>query len=278
MDEKSISILGCGWLGLPLASHLLERKFEVKGSTTTPQKIQILQQAHVSPFLIDFEANPEPEGIKWFLDSKILFLNIPFRRDLKDPKTYLSLIDSIVSYVEPSLVEFLVFTSSTSVYQDDSKQVTEDSPLDLDNPRANVLNEIEQKLLNNDHFDATVIRFGGLYGGNRKIGQFLTGRKKLDHGDQPVNLIHLNDCLQIIINIIEGDVRGEIFNAVSDQHPTRRELYTEAAKQMGLKPPEFNEEGQSNGKVVMSDKLKEKLNYRFQHPDPMVFSTGSPVQ
>jgi len=38
MANKTISILGCGWLGLPLAQHLIERSFTVNGSTTTADK------------------------------------------------------------------------------------------------------------------------------------------------------------------------------------------------------------------------------------------------
>lgn len=32
---KTISILGCGWLGLPLAKKLVENQWIVNGSTTS---------------------------------------------------------------------------------------------------------------------------------------------------------------------------------------------------------------------------------------------------
>ena len=34
-----VSILGCGWLGLPLAKSLIEKGFSVNGSTTSVEKI-----------------------------------------------------------------------------------------------------------------------------------------------------------------------------------------------------------------------------------------------
>ena len=40
--KQRISILGCGWLGLPLAKELLDRSFEVKGSTTSSNKLDQL--------------------------------------------------------------------------------------------------------------------------------------------------------------------------------------------------------------------------------------------
>ena len=40
-----ISILGCGWLGLPLAKALIENGFSVKGSTTSTDKLTALENA-----------------------------------------------------------------------------------------------------------------------------------------------------------------------------------------------------------------------------------------
>ena len=37
--NKTISILGCGWLGHPLAKFLISENFIVKGSTTTISKL-----------------------------------------------------------------------------------------------------------------------------------------------------------------------------------------------------------------------------------------------
>ena len=49
----NISILGCGWLGVPLAKALLEKGFSVNGSTTSTEKISTLENAEISPFLIE---------------------------------------------------------------------------------------------------------------------------------------------------------------------------------------------------------------------------------
>ena len=53
-----ISILGCGWLGLPLAKALIGNGFSVKGSTTSYEKISGLEQGGITTFLIpDFSIN-----------------------------------------------------------------------------------------------------------------------------------------------------------------------------------------------------------------------------
>ena len=200
-----------------------------------------------------------------------MVLNIPFRRTLKDPEYYRQQIDSVVRHIKLSPMEFLIFTSSTSVYPASLEAVSEDVAFVPDHPRSKVLHAIERSLLANQNFRATVIRFSGLYGEKRKIGAILAGRSGLADGDAPVNLIHLDDCVEIMAQVIQKDIRGEVFNACSDGHPTRREIYTRAAKFYGLKPPQFTDQAQTRFKIVQNTKLKKQLDYTFMHPDPMVF-------
>jgi UDP-N-acetyl-D-mannosaminuronate dehydrogenase len=56
INEKNISILGCGWLGLPLAKGSIGKGISVKGSTTSPNKISILEKSEFI-LLIALEAD-----------------------------------------------------------------------------------------------------------------------------------------------------------------------------------------------------------------------------
>lgn len=271
MGTQSISILGCGWLGFPLARRLVQLEFAVKGSSTTQSKLPLLEKSSIEPFLITAAPQVTGEEIKQFFQSKILFLNIPFRRDLKNPVYYKQQIDSVIARVEASPVEFVIFAGSTSVYPEAVKEASEDVSIVSDNSRAEVLRGIERALLDNPGFQATVVRFAGLYGGDRQIGRMLAGKKGLGEARAPVNLIHLEDCVEIVTRIIQKDIRGEIINACSDGHPTRQKLYTKAALHYGRKPPQFSDQPQSRFKVVGNTKLKEKLGYTFKHPDPLDF-------
>lgn len=269
MGTVCVSILGCGWLGLPLGRYLIGQGFPVKGSTTSAAKIRTLQDSGITPFLITCAPRLTGENIASFFQSNILFLNIPFRRDLKDPVYYQDQIASVAAQVERSPIKFVLFAGSTAVYPDSLKEAEEDFVFVPDNPRAKVLYETEHMLLHNRHFHATVIRFGGLYGGGRHLGQFMAGRKELPEAQRPVNLIHLEDCIGIAAQIIEKDIRGEIFNAVGDGHPARKELYTQAALSRGLEPPLFKDESPGSYKIVSNAKVKRRLDYTFRHPDPL---------
>lgn len=271
MPQERVSILGCGWLGLPLAQRLMELGHAVKGSTTSPEKKSLLEHKGIKPYLI--HCTPEIDGVHVddFFQSEILFLNIPFSRKLSDPAYYREQIRSVLVQAEQGDVRTVIFTGSTSIYPEVRGIVYEDEPLEPAGERARVLAEIEEMLFADEYFQTTVLRLGGLYGAQRKIGKFLSGKTALSDGAAPVNLIHLDDCVEIITRIIERRLWGEVFNLCSDEHPTRAELYTKAAEALGLPPPVFADAPQTRFKIVSNEKVKMRLGYHFRYPDPAVF-------
>jgi UDP-N-acetyl-D-mannosaminuronate dehydrogenase len=75
---KQISILGCGWLGLPLAKSLIEAGFTVNGSTTSEGKLAVLATHNVVPFLIALQENEVIGDLSLFLhNSNILIIDVP---------------------------------------------------------------------------------------------------------------------------------------------------------------------------------------------------------
>jgi hypothetical protein len=71
-----------------------------------------------------------------------------------------------------------------------------------------------------------------------------------------------------MLNEVQHDnVRNEVFNAVAPNHPTRKNYYTEKAKQLHLIAPLFNENETNIGKIVSSEKLGKVLGYKFMKLD-----------
>lgn len=267
----TISILGCGWLGLPLAQHLIHRNHSVKGSTTTQEKVKTLKNRSIEPYKI--ELSPEiadSKTISDFWKSDVLVLNIPPGRKRKNVIEYHSKqVQSVIDHIKNSSIKFIVFISSTSVYPDNPGIVQEKDtiPGKATRESGNALLRAEALLMLSDDFETTVLRFGGLYGGDRHPVRYMAGRKNIGDGNAPVNLIHRDDCIQIITQIIEENITNEIFNAVSDEHPARRDYYVRVAKSMELEPPVFNTaDEQKNYKIVSNEKLKQRLSYSFIHP------------
>jgi nucleoside-diphosphate-sugar epimerase len=276
-----ISILGCGWLGFPLAKALLKKGFSVNGSTTTSEKISVLENAGVRPFLInvtlsDLEASGEgsldsksvPDIIETFLqESSTLIIDIPPKLRGPNKESFVGKIELLIPFIEKSFVENVIFVSSTSVYGEQNEIVTEESPLNPDTESGKQLVAAEQLLQSNANFKTTVLRFGGLIGEDRHPVKFLAGRENLDNPEAPINLIHQEDCIGIILKIIQNDSWNETFNAVTPFHPSRSTYYGQKAADLNLVLPKFNHENTSVGKTISSDKIETILNYTFTKPN-----------
>jgi nucleoside-diphosphate-sugar epimerase len=107
------------------------------------------------------------------------------------------------------------------------------------------------------------LRFGGLIGEDRNPIRFLAGRNNIENPNAPINLIHQDDCIGILLKIIESNCWGETFNAVAPFHPSREDYYTQKAKEFQLELPIFAASKPSVGKTILSDKLEKVLNYQF---------------
>jgi len=264
----TVSILGCGWLGLPVGEYLLNKGYVVKGSTTETDKLSILKKKGIDPYSLILNPEIQGENYKEFLNGDTLIVDFPPERRDDIIEYHQKQIGSLISAIKSTAVQNVIFTSSTSVYPEIDREVLEDEELIPYKVSGKALLAVEKMFRECNKFKTTVIRFGGLIGYDRMPGKFLTGKKDLPNGDAPVNLIHRDDCVQIIYQIIKNEIWGEIFNACSDFHPTRKNFYTERAKLIGLEPPTFNEKEKSSYKIVSNKKLKKFLNYDFKYPDP----------
>ena len=199
-----ISILGCGWLGLPLAKVLVKNGFSVKGSTTTQDKIDVLKRSGIEPFL--FALNPENiqgNAISFLEHSEVLIINIPPKLRGNSKEDFVGKMKTLNPFIEKSSVEKVLFVSSTSVYADENVIVTEETPPQPETESGRQLLQSEQLLQNNTHFKTTIVRFGGLIGEDRHPIRFLSGRDAIENPNAPINLIHLEDCIGIITQIIQ---------------------------------------------------------------------------
>ena len=269
----NISILGCGWLGLPLAEELIKDGHNVHGSTTTKEKIEKLNEKGIAPYLISLNPELSCTNCDDFWQTELLILNIPPGRGKDNVLEYHSMqIKAVKEKLESSSIKKVVFVSSTSVYPELPGVVTEDDALPGKATRSsgNALLQAEQILTEMNTMSTAVLRFGGLYGYDRHPAKYMAGRKELDRGNAPVNLIHRDDCIAIIREIIKKPFTKGVFNAVSDGHPPRKMYYPEVAKTLDLDPPTFKDDDEKDYKVVSNEKLKKSLNYTFKYPNPMI--------
>lgn len=262
---KQISILGCGWLGLPMGQRLIECGFTVKGSTTSDAKIADLRISNIIPYKIEINNDNVIGAIADFLNnSEILLINIPPKFRSSTHADYSAKMKSLIPFIEASTISKVIFVSSTSVYPDNNEEITENTTICPETESGNQLLEAEKVLQENPTFTTTVIRFGGLIGNNRHPVNSLAGRKNIENPKAPINLIHLDDCIGIIEKVIDADYWGDILNGVTPFHPTREVYYHQKAIENNLPLPEFNHQQPSIGKTISSLKTVNSLKYTFK--------------
>lgn len=248
--------MGSGWLGTPLASYLVALGHAVKLSTTTVQRLPELVATGASGHVVDIARIDN--DMHDFLQADVLIINIT----CKDVDAF----ECLMPVLQHSVVTKVLFVSSTSVYRNCNKVVTESDGEEL--PQS-LLYQIENLLRQAAGFDTTVLRFAGLVGRRRHPGRFFHSGKQVRYPDAPVNLIHRDDCIEIIRRIIERGVWGEVFSGCSDTHPLKREFYSQAASSIDAPQPVFAESEQLAFKIISNDKIKSSLQLLLKYPDMM---------
>jgi nucleoside-diphosphate-sugar epimerase len=272
-SSKSISIIGCGWLGMPLALELQNSGFKVQGTARTLSKTESFNNSGINFYQLDL--NPETESIpengSEFWQSDIFVLTIP----PSEPANYCEKISKILDIIakQPRRLS-IIYTSSTGVYGKSKGLVNETSPLNPDRPGAAAVVECEKLLLSkNDIFDVCILRLAGLVGPGRAPGRFFAGKKNLGSGSSPVNLVQLDDCIGIIVRLIKQEIKRGIYNVCADQHPMHREFYPAQAIKLGLEAPEYGiDSPDADMKIIDNRLLKSVLDYVYIYPDPMKFN------
>jgi nucleoside-diphosphate-sugar epimerase len=262
--NKKITIAGLGWLGKALATRLQLMGYTVKGSVTDAEKAKDLTRSNIAAYPVIIAESGVSGLVETLLaDTDVLLIMIPPGLRKNTGANYALKMAHFLHVIERSEVKKVILISSTSVYDDAQGMVTEKDAPQPDTNAAKQLYDVEQIFFNTPAFETTIVRFGGLFGGSRNPVKFLAGRKGLTNGDAPVNMIHRDDCIGILTAIIKQDAFGHIINAVSPNHPTKKEYYTKQANELGLEPPEYSQEESLSFKQIDSITVDSVLNYEF---------------
>ncbi len=266
---NTISILGCGWLGFPLAKEMVSRGFRVNGSTTSMEKLQILNNAGIASFKLSF--TPFLNGDLDFFDSEILIINIPPKAKSLGEAFHLTQIIELSKIIQKlKIIKNVIFISSTSVYVASGNTMYED-----DANEHHFLFKAEKLLrdtLEDKEVGFTVLRCGGLMGKERIPCKYFSGKRDLDNGDTPVNYIHLEDVISGVLHVIENSYWNESYNLVAPHHPKRKELLEKTCAENGYVVPHFNPNTEDRlYKIVSSEKFISETGFKFKFPDPLEF-------
>lgn len=298
---NSISILGCGWLGLETARFFIEKGIQVNGSTTSKEKLNILEKETINAYQLElneenitkFQTNSK-DYFKDFFETDIALINIPPPKENKE--FYKTQMEFIATHLlkNKKATKKIIFISSTSIYKDyDAKlnqTVIESHVQNVEEANRKDIFEAENVFIQTSkstNLEICVLRAGGLMGGTRIAGKYFAGKKDLNTGDIPVNFIHRKDLTNIISIISKKmiektlfndktEAKHEVFNAVCPSHPKRQNVYEKNAKDYNFESPTFkNDKEIPDYKIIDSKKLQKNVGYEFIYPNPLYFPLES---
>lgn len=259
-----ISVIGCGWLGLPLAEHLIANGHKVLGSTTSQNKLEVLKKSGINPVLFKLDPMPQGENFNQLFESELIIITIPPGRKKNPPHFYEEQVKYLKYRLEKSSVKHVIFISSTSFYPNTKTSVDTSTLADFKEGSSEAIvkgesqiEKIKQQLV--------ILRCGGLMGVDRIPGKWFSG-KETTGAETKVNYIHRDDVIKIVSDMVrEWPKDQKVFNAVSVDHPTRKEVHEAMAKKYGFEQPIWVEPTNIASKVVMSDftdmELKSPLDF-----------------
>ena len=264
---KSVAIVGLGWLGLPLALHLKELGWCVKGSKQSPDDAQKLHQLGIEtyPFSLSDEMKRLPDHIRPLFNVDALIITLP--PSSFSSQQYCEYLAFLTNQAKKQGVQHLIFTSSTSVFPNISGQFDESSQLSAETEMGKTLIQAEQYLFQSGISHCDILRLAGLIGKQRHPVKFLAGKHNLK-GYSPVNLVHLEDCIQAITALLMNPNGLRTYHLCAPIHPTRAEYYTKAAAFYDLSIPQFECSDSDPKRIIMADKICRDLGFAYRYPNP----------
>ncbi|MBS9440591.1 SDR family oxidoreductase [Photorhabdus heterorhabditis] len=268
---KKVSIIGLGWLGMPLAKSLSYSGMQVVGSKTTPDGVEAARMCGIECYLLQLEPqiNCASDDLEQLMTADVLIITLPASRTAGGSYNYVKAVQLVVDTALSYSVPRIIFTSSTSVYGVMAGKLNEDAPFRPETPSAQALVELENWLHKLPNISVDILRLAGLVGSGRHAGRFLAGKKEVKGGAQLVNLVHQDDVISAINLLLQRSKGGHIYNLCAPVHPTKAEFYPKVSGQLDLIPPEFvREKTQVESKIVDGSRICKELGFKYQYPDP----------
>lgn len=238
---------------------------DVTGSTTHTQKLKVLEEASIHPFLIRYGKDGFEGDVSGFFTGKdVLIINIPPGGRKDDTVDYVGMMRAVLTWVLKSGIVKVVFVSSISVYGESQGEVDETTIPEPATENGRRLWECERMFQECESIRVAVIRFGGLIGAGRHPVHYLAGKKNISNGDEIVQLIHLDDCIGIIYKVVSENVYPLVYNGVYPSEVLKRDYYPKEAQKRGLISPHYAEgTGVPSGKRMVPWQAN-YLNYRYK--------------
>jgi nucleoside-diphosphate-sugar epimerase len=248
---KNYLVIGYGWLGKALSLALKKEGVNVFSTSTDVNKLQEMLSDGISPMrlmksdqIVSWENRPN----KYF--DAVIITFPPFE----------GVLESLKNLVPSIQTECVIFTSSTGVYLDESREMDELSPVNT----SHLVFQMEECIRTLVKCKYVVLRLAGHIGPNRHpVRFFLQHRREISNGQAPVNLIHQSDILSAITCVLADSKQDEIYNVCWPEHPTKEQYYGNLALELGAEKLVFEDGG--HGKKIDGNRINRETRFEYAY-------------
>lgn len=268
--NPSTLIIGCGYVGLPLALRLREQGHEISGWVHSEATAASMAEYRFKRIIIGSVGDPhvwETLGGEHY-DLVIHVASSGRGGEAAYEEVFLQGA-RLMGGRQPQARK--LFVSSTSVYgQTQGEIVTEESPAEPASATSRILREAEKTALG---AGMTVVRSSGIYGPGRAVlfDKFRKGEAVIEgDGQRWINQIHQRDLVAALAHLISAGQPGEIYNASDDTPVTYEDYYAWCAEFLNKPMPphgpiNFNRKRGLTNKRISNAKLR-ATGWQPQYP------------
>lgn len=266
---NKVAVVGLGKVGVRLAHRLHNLGWTVKGSNSHSDKVNQLCLQGLDSYFLQFtpDIQATPNDLEQLFAVNALVITLP-PTQLLSPIQYEQAVKNAVQMGLDCGVTQIIFTSSTTVLPNRTGQFTEDCVPEANNPTDQALINIENYLLNLNHINVDIIRFGGIVTPYSHPVQTLATRPLLHNGNTPINLVHIDDCVQALQSLLETPSGKRCYHLVAPQHPSRAQYYVAMADKWQVNTPQFICSSDDLQRQINGDKICRELNFNYLYPNP----------
>ncbi len=244
MDSRSRMIVGCGYVGKPLAAKWHALGDVVFPTTRSQDRARQFEQQGWQPILADVT---RPETLRQLPEADTVVFAVGYDSDSGASRedVYAEGLKNVLEHLSEA-TRRLVFVSTTGVYGDaDGQTVDEETPCEPARAGGKAFLKAEQYLRNHPVWSqrSITLRMAGIYGPQRipRSADIEAGKPIPAPGGGALNLIHVDDAVQAICLAADAEEFSPLY-IVSDGSPVdRRDYYREVARLLEAPEPTFED-------------------------------------
>ncbi|WP_440905919.1 NAD(P)H-binding protein [Catenovulum sp. SX2] len=274
----NISIIGAGWVGLPLTMLLTANGHLVQVSKSSEDGLADLLlhgiDAKKVKLALGVVAKSDTANLAELGQADVVVITIPpgFRSGGGD--YYPAHIKAICEHISPK-VKQVILVSSTAVYPEIDKDMQESD--------ASAWSTKAEKILAAEHVVRTlfpkqyvIARFGGLFGADRHPARFVKHMQSVSNRSY-ANMLHQDDAVHGLAYLISQQITAKVVNLSTPEKITKAEFYQAAVEHAATHSFEFNNSDaivlppvtpEGHAKYIKVDKIK-AMGYQFRYNNPI---------